>query len=96
MKRHFTGDHGYNQYRHAAKRMFERYGLAICRGDYDHLVKLCATGKAVEIGKGRGGGVIYRIAYRSRDIYAVFSTDTQCIATFLPAGKLQELRAVQA
>ena len=89
------GDHGYNQYRHAAKRMFERYGMAICRSEYERLCDQIVSGRNAPLGLGRDGGFVRRLNYRGREVYAIFRPDTKAIATFLPAGRRQAERAIQ-
>lgn len=74
---------------HALRRLFMRHGIALTNAEFNDLVAAIALGKHPALGHARTGGTIHMVEIRGRTIYAVWATDVQYIATFLPSVPLE-------
>jgi predicted lipoprotein with Yx(FWY)xxD motif len=88
----FDTKHRENQRTHALRRLYQRHGLAMGLKEYAALCEQIAAGTHPSLGAARRGGTLHTIRHRGKTVVAVFSPDTACVVTFLPAGTPIELR----
>lgn len=76
-------DHREAMARHAIKRAWSRHGLALSRPEYEGLCQVIAAGLYGQ-GEPTGGHELYRLAYRKRTLWCIWSPAHERIVTFLP------------
>lgn len=70
--------------RHAAKRAFQRFGIALSLPDLERIEKLIWLGKAEWLADCDGRPrQVYRVRRFKRDLYVIFDIRLSCIVTFL-------------
>lgn len=84
--------HRANMRIHALRRLFQRHGIAITNTEFGEMVSAIHDGRNPALGPARCGGTLHKITIRDRNVYAVWSIEVACIATFLPSGLPWELR----
>jgi hypothetical protein len=84
-----TANHAYAQRTHAYRRLYKRYGFTIGLSEYQEACGKIRDGKCPAIGPGRIGGTLHILTIRSKEVVAVWDSETDQISTFLPKGTRQ-------
>lgn len=69
---------------HAQRRAWERYGLAIDRGLYRHLIKIIQAGNSTFLQKQTNRVSVHEVLYQDVTYRVVYDKSRKTIVTFLP------------